>query len=59
MAKLKLEVWRSTMNNEEKHYFLVNEGTGYQPHKYVFGYNPQLIKPPVAKKLLEYIIRHI
>jgi hypothetical protein len=41
---LKLEVWTSTQNQEEKHYFIVNKGKGYQKHQYVFGYNPETVE---------------
>lgn len=48
---IKFETWKSSQNNEEKHFFLVNEGTGYQPHKYVWGYNPQLISKEAAGRI--------
>lgn len=41
--KLKLETWKSTQNQEERHYFKVGKGKGYQPHQYMFGYNPMVV----------------
>lgn len=52
---IKLEIWKSTLNQEERHYFRVNKGKGYQGHQYVFGYNPEVVKPKLAKKILEMI----
>lgn len=59
MAKLKLEVWKSNMNQTEKHYFMEGKGEGYQNDRYVFGYNPTVIEPKYAKKILEYIQKHL
>lgn len=42
--KLKLEVWRSTMNHIERHYFRINSNRGYQQNEYVFGFNPEVIE---------------
>lgn len=50
--KLKLEVWRSTMNQQERHYFVPKEGRGYQAHQYVFGYNPEVFPVKLAKALV-------
>lgn len=47
------------MNQEERHYFIEGKGEGYQANKYVFGFNPTVVKPAVAKKILEYIIKHL
>lgn len=56
---LKLEVWHSTMNQEERHFFLANGGPGYQPHQYVFGYNPKVVKPRIAEKIMALIKKGI
>lgn len=47
-SDLKLEVWKSNMNQEERHYFRSNKGKGYQRHQYVFGYNPELVSEQSA-----------
>lgn len=59
MSKLKLEVWKSNMNQQERHFFIEGEGEGYQNDKYVFGYNPSVVSPAVAKKILAFIIKHM
>lgn len=41
---IKLEEWKSTQNQEEHHFFRVNKGKGYQPHQYLFGYNPEVVE---------------
>lgn len=38
MEKIKLEVWKSSENNEERHYFV----SGTAAEIYVLGYNPAL-----------------
>lgn len=52
---MKLEIWRSTLNQEERHYFTVNKGKGYQRHQYVFGYNPKAISKALARKIIALI----
>jgi len=54
---MKLEIWKSTLNQEERHYFRVNKGKGYQRHQYVFGYNPEVLKPKVVRKIMALIKR--
>ncbi len=48
---MKLEVWRSTANHEERHYFLNKPTRG----TYVFGYNPKVIKRKTLSKILAII----
>lgn len=50
-----IEVWHSDNNREERHYFLKNEGAGYQQHAYLFGYNPQIISEAQVEQILEII----
>jgi len=53
--KLKLERWTSTMNHEERHYFIEGKGRGYQHNKYVFGFNPELVRMrKIADDLYEF-----
>lgn len=49
MPNLILEEWKSTTNLTERHYFLD------KPHQYVFGFNPEIIKPHVLRKILKII----
>lgn len=53
--KLKLETWHSNNNQEERHYFIPKEGSGYQCNQYVFGYNPKILKQATIKKIMALI----
>lgn len=54
LNKLRLEVWQSTENREERHYF-INEfnPTAYQQSPYVFGYDPQVVTEDQVRRILE------
>ena len=41
----KVEIWNSNQSQEERHYFLSDEG-----NTYLFGYNPQLVEMTVKRK---------
>lgn len=47
--KHRIEVWTSTQNREEIHYFEDDMET------YFFGYNPEIIPEELIKPLIEYI----
>jgi hypothetical protein len=53
VSKLSLEIWKSTENREERHFF-VNDfsPTAYQQSPYVFGYNPQVVTEDQVSKIL-------
>jgi hypothetical protein len=52
-GKLYLEVWNSSENRQEKHYFIKDgESHAYQNADYLFGYNPQLVSEETAEKML-------
>lgn len=52
--KLRLEVWQSSENREERHFFKADfEQTAYQQSPYVFGYNPQVVTPEQVERILE------
>lgn len=54
--KLRLEVWKSSENREERHFFIDNfERTAYQQSPYVFGYNPLVVSEDKVEKILEII----
>ena len=43
------------MNHEERHYFIEGKGRGYQHNKYVFGFNPELVRMrKIADDLYEF-----
>lgn len=52
---MKLEIWHSSLNQEERHYFIEDGGKGYQTHQYVFGYNPQLITRKKLRAIMKII----
>lgn len=45
---MKLEVWNSSENREERHYFIEGGDVGYQHNTYVFGYNPIVVPEALA-----------
>lgn len=44
-SQLKLEVWKSSEQRQERHYFLQggSDARGYQEGVYLFGVNPQRV----------------
>jgi hypothetical protein len=51
---LHVEVWNSSENRQERHYFLKDgKSHAYQNADYVFGINPQLVSPELEKQILE------
>jgi hypothetical protein len=49
-----LEIWNSSENRQEKHYFLKDGNShAYQNADYLFGINPQLVTPELEQKILE------
>lgn len=59
MKRIKLEIWKSSQNQEERHYFIVKKGKGYQQHQYVFGYNPEVIDTKTVIKVIKIIQEHL
>ncbi len=53
--KVELEVWNSTANRQEKHYFIPDGDRGYQHNTYLFGYNPELVSEELARTFLAMI----
>ena len=54
--KLRLEVWNSSENREERHFFINDfQPTAYQQSPYVFGYNPLVVSEDKVAKILEII----
>lgn len=54
--KLSLEVWSSTDNRHERHYFIKDgAGASYQDGRYVFGYNPEIIPQEKVDRILAII----
>ena len=54
--KLHLEVWESSENRRELHYFMKDGAAhGYQDAAYVFGYNPEIVSADTVKKILALI----
>ena len=52
-SKLKLEVWKSSENREERHFFINDfKPTAYQQSPYVFGYNPQVVSEEQVKQII-------
>lgn len=52
-ARLKLEVWTSSEQRQERHYFLQGEGArGYQEGIYLFGLNPLRVTREQERKIL-------
>ena len=55
--KLRLEIWKSSENREERHFFIeAFEQSAYQQSPYVFGYNPQIVSEDTAAFILATII---
>lgn len=53
---LHLEVWNSSENRQERHYFRKDDNNhGYQNAQYVFGYNPEVINEETVVKILKLI----
>lgn len=51
--KLKLEVWQSSENREERHFFIEGfQPTAYQQSPYVFGYNPQIVSEAQVAQIM-------
>jgi hypothetical protein len=51
--KLHLEVWESSENRHERHYFMKDGAAhGYQNAAYVFGYNPEIVSEDVVQKII-------
>lgn len=50
---IKLEVWKSSENQEEHHYFLMDKPSGHELYTYAFGINPKLFDPESVRKILE------
>lgn len=55
MDNLSLEIWHSSENREERHYFVKGGDVGYQHNTYLFGYNPQLVSDEIVGKIIELI----
>jgi hypothetical protein len=54
---MKIEVWNSNHNRQERHYFIEGGDQGYQHNTYVFGYNPALVDEATANKIIALIMR--
>lgn len=53
MSRLKLEVWQSSEQRCERHYFLQGEkSAGYQEGIYLFGLNPQRVTREQERAIL-------
>lgn len=51
---LSVEVWESSDNRAEKHYFLKDGSRhGYQDGRYLLGLNPQIVPPAVEQQILK------
>jgi hypothetical protein len=60
MNHLHLEVWSSSENRHERHYFMRDgQMHGYQRGQYVWGYNPALISDETAAKIRLLILREV
>jgi hypothetical protein len=56
LKKLRLEIWKSTENREERHYFLKDgESHGYQNADYLFGVNPRHVTDEQIELILAII----
>jgi hypothetical protein len=53
-----LEVWKSSENREERHYFMKGGDIGYQHNTYVFGYNPSVVPEGLALTIKTMIENH-
>ena len=53
--KVSMEVWRSSHNREERHYFVPGGDIGYQHNTYLFGYNPEIVSEETAMRILDLI----
>jgi hypothetical protein len=49
-----VEVWKSSENREERHYFLNDaKSHGYQNAEYLFGVNPRYFDDEKVRRILE------
>lgn len=54
--KLSLEVWSSTDNRHERHYFIKDgQGASYQDGRYVVGFNPEIVSEEKIARILAII----
>lgn len=47
-----VEVWKSSENREERHFFIKGGDVGYQHNTYWFGFNPQLVSEDQVRRIL-------
>jgi hypothetical protein len=50
--KLRLEVWTSSQQRQERHYFLHGTSSGYQEGIYLFGVNPLRVTEEQEQEIL-------
>jgi hypothetical protein len=55
MKHLHLEIWNSSENRQERHYFVKGGDVGYQHNTYVFGYNPELVSEETVARIIALI----
>lgn len=51
--KLEAEIWSSTHNRHEKHYFIRDGQHAYQDGTYLFGLNPNRVTPEQEREILK------
>jgi len=49
---IKLEIWKSSENQEEHHYFMVGQRQGHEENSYLFGINPKFLNEDQVKRIL-------
>jgi len=53
MTERYVEIWKSSENREERHYFLKDgQGHAYQNADYLFGVNPKHFSDEQVKRIL-------
>jgi hypothetical protein len=50
--KVEVEIWQSSQNRHERHYFLRNGQHAYQDGQYICGVNPELVTPEQERAIL-------
>lgn len=59
MSERFVEVWKSSENREERHYFLKDgQGHAYQNADYLFGINPKYFDDAKVARILEILDQH-
>jgi len=52
VPKVEVEIWQSSQNRHEKHYFIRDGQHAYQDGAYLVGINPERVTPEQERSIL-------